>query len=174
MKKPEKKADIERDSLAKELRGLIPKLDSGGLAFLVEQAKVHLYNMRVEELNKSAIAANAAAIKSAGAKRGQGSPKAAGGNVRNTPLRIDGSESGSSYYLYYRNGDVMFSRNEMIRLVKIASAPGTDLEIRERLYNWFDRERKDVFAVLPMRDKFDDHLKALAALLKKNFRFREK
>ena len=163
-----KKPDAQWESLAKELRGLIPKLDSEGLAFLVEQAKIHLYNMQVEELNKAAVAANAASAKAAGTKRGQGTAKAEGGN-----LRIGGSESGSSYYLYYRNNDAMFSKDEMIRLVKIANAPGTDLEIRERLYNWFDRERKDVFAVVPIKDKFDDHLKALAALLKKNFKFRE-
>jgi len=41
MKKNEK-TDTEKDSLIKELRGLIPKLDSEGLAFLVKQARVHL------------------------------------------------------------------------------------------------------------------------------------
>ena len=160
--------DAEKESLVKELRGLIPKLDSEGLAFLVEQARIHLYNMQVEELNNAAIAANAASAKTTSIKRGKGAAKAEDGK-----LRINGSESGSSYYLYYRNGDVMFSRDEMIRLVKIANAPGTDLEIRERLYNWFERERKDVFSVVPMQDKFSDHLKALAVLLKKSFRFRE-
>ena len=158
--------DSERDSLAGELRGLIPQLDSEGLAFLVEQARVHLYNMKVDELNKAAMAADAAAPGPAG--RGRGSSKAANDNIR-----IDGSESGSSYYLHYRNNEVMFSRNEMTHLVKMVNAGGTDLEIRERLYNWFDRERRDVFAVVPIRDKFDDRLKALAALIKKSFKLRD-
>lgn len=156
-----KKKDAEQDALAKELRQLIPKLDSEGLSFLIKQARVHLYNMQVDELNKAAAQAPAA-------KPRQGTPSAKGGK-----LRIAGSESGSSYYLYCGNADVMFSRDEMLRLVKIAGAPGTDLEIRERLYNWFSRERKDVFAVMPMKDKFDEHLKALATLLKKSFKVRE-
>ena len=163
--------DAERESLARELRGLIPRLDSEGLSFLVEQARVHLYNMQAEELNEAALAADAAAERAnslAGKTGGRrGAPKAAAEN-----FRIDTTESGSSYYLHYRNNEVMFSRDEMIRLVKIANGKGTDLEIRERLYNWFDRERKDVFAVVPMADKFDKRIKPLVALLKKNFKLR--
>ena len=164
------KKDAGRESLAGELRSLIPQLDAEGLAFLVEQARVHLYNMQVEELNKAAAdadASDAAAAKTAGVKRGRGTAKAASEN-----FRIDGTESGSSYYLHYRNNELMFSRDEMIHLVKMANAEGTDLEIRERLYNWFDRERRDAFAVIPMADKFDAHLKALVVYLRKNFKLR--
>jgi len=165
------KKDAGRESLAGELRSLIPQLDAEGLAFLVEQARVHLYNMQVEELNKAAIAdadaSDAAAAKTAGVKRGRGTAKAVSEN-----FRIDGTESGSSYYLHYRNNELMFSRDEMIHLVKMVNAEGTDLEIRERLYNWFDRERRDAFAVIPMADKFDAHLKALVVYLRKNFKLR--
>jgi len=160
-KKTGEKGD-EWESLAGELRSLIPQLDSEGLAFLVEQAKVHLYNMRVDELNKAAAAVDAG---EAGQKRGRLTPKPA-----EEEFRIDGTESGSSYYLHYRNNEIMFSRSEMIHLVKIVNAEGTNLEIRERLYNWFDRERKDIFALVPMKDKFDDRLKALVALFRKSFK----
>jgi len=159
--------DTERESLAGELRGLIPQLDSEGLAFLVEQARVHLYNMQVEKLNNAAEAAEAASTRAAGISGSRKTPKAAVGK-----FRIDGTESGSSYYLHYGNNDVMFSRNEMIHLVKIVNAAGTDLEIRERLFNWFDRERRDVFAAVPIADKFDDQLKALVKLIKQSFKVR--
>ena len=165
-----KAVDPERETLTKELRGLIPKLDSEGLAFLVKQARIHLYNMQVAELNKAAEAANVAAERSysiAGKSRARKKAGSAG------EMRIQGTESGSSYYLFYRNTNVMFSRGEMIHLVKIASARATDLEIRERLYNWFERERKDVFATVPIADKFDNRLKTLAALIKKSFKLRE-
>jgi len=166
-----KTADTERESLAGELRDLIPKLDSEGLAFLVKQARVHIYNMQVDELNKAAVAANAAAARShsiAGKSRASEKTKSAQEN-----MNITGTESGSSYYLQYRNKNSMFSRSEMVQLVKIANGKGTDLEIRERLYNWFERERKDVFATVPMADKFDDRLKTLAALIKKSFKLRD-
>ena len=168
MAKKTGKKNPEQEFLAIELQNLIPQLDSEGLAFLVEQARVHLYNMQVEKLNKAADAANVASARAASITRGR---KASKPETEN--LRIGGSESGSSYYIYYRNSNVMFSQSEMLHLVKIASAKGTDLEIRERLYNWFDRERKDIFALIPITDKFDDRLKALITLLKKNFKIRE-
>ena len=162
--------DSEHESLAKELRGYIPQLDTEGLAWLVDQAKIHLYNMRVDEHNEAVLAAAesaAADASKAGKKSGAGKTGAA-----NKPagFSIRGTESGSSFYLHYRNDDIMFSKAEMIRLVKIVNGPGTDLEIRERLYNWFDRERKDIFALANMKDKFDDRLKDLSAVIKKNIK----
>ena len=66
----------------------------------------------------------------------------------------------------------MFSREEMALIVRIVSGPGTDLEIRERLFAWFERERRDVLVATGIGDKFNDKLKALAALIKKNFKLR--
>ena len=161
----------KQESLARELRGLIPKLDSEGLAFLVEQARVHLYNMQVTELNKAAHSANAAALRKAAISKKTGQAKAPGSSKSTDgALRIEGTESGSSYYLYYRNSNVMFSRGEMTHLVKMVNAAGTDLEIRERLYNWFERERRDIFALVPMANKSDERLKALVKVIKKSFK----
>ena len=175
--KPAKKvtaADPQRELFAKELKTLIPKLDSEGLAFLVEQARVHLYNMQVDELNRAAIAANEAAnaaakTRSAGAKSKTQAAQASG----RKGYSLSGTESGSSYYLYCPNDEVMFSRSEMSQLVKIAYGKGTDLEIRERLYAWFKQERTDVFSAFPMANKHDDSLKMLAGLIKKNFKIRK-
>jgi hypothetical protein len=157
--KPEKPADSsEREALAKELRALIPRLDAEGLSFLIEQAQVHLYNMQAEELNK--------VLSREETKTSQ--QKSAPGDT----FRIEGSESGSSYYLVYNKQWIMFSREEMIQITGIVSAKGTDLEIRERLFSWLEKERRDVLASVPMADKFDDRLKKLAALIKKTFKVR--
>ena len=176
MKKISKNAsngkDAEWESLAKELRSLIPQLDSEGLAFLVQQARVHQYNMQVDKLNMAAEAANAASARATNAKVKTGKADTKSKSKAEGSLRIGGSESGSSYYLYYGNNDVMFSRDEIVRLVKIANGPGTNLEVRERLFNWFEKERLDVFSTIPITDKFDDRLKALITLLKKNFSIR--
>ena len=178
-KKNTAKADTERESLAKELRGLIPKLDSEGLAFLVEQARVHIYNMQVDELNRAAVAANEAAAKSASARAAKGKSAAGKSKSASKPIggrdgySIAGTESGSSFYLLCPSDELMFSRSEMAHLIKIATAKGTDLEIRERLYNWFERERRDAFSVIPIADKFDARLKIVAGLLKKSFKPRD-
>lgn len=170
-KSKKKTVDARQEILAKELKGLIPQLDSEGLEFLVEQARVHIYNMQVDELNKAAIAEEEAFARSKSiAKKTAGVSAAAASKGDN--FSINGTESGSSFYLRYRNGDVMFSRDEMTRLAKIANAPASDMEIRERLYNWFDRERRDVFAVIPLTGRADSKLKTLAEMIRKNFKLK--
>jgi hypothetical protein len=149
-----------RESLVKELRSLIPRLDAEGLQFLIEQAQVHLYNMQVDELNKTLARAKPAGV-SKPAKQSE-------------DIRIEGSGSGSSFYMFYHGRSVMFSRDEIIRLVSIVNGPGTALEIAERLFNWFVRERADIFALIPMADKFDGRIKKIAQVLKKNFKTRPK
>jgi hypothetical protein len=67
----QKNGSADTSALAKELRLLIPKLDVEGLSFLVEQAKVHLYNMQVDKINRAEIAraeTAAAEVESASAK----------------------------------------------------------------------------------------------------------
>jgi hypothetical protein len=160
-KKSGKKAPVnsERDALVKELRSLIPRLNAEGLSFLIEQAQVHLYNMQVDELN-----ATLARPKPGAAKKT--SPRGAG------TFRIEGSESGSSYYIVYNGEWFMFSREEMIQVTGIVSAPGTDLEIRERLFVWLEKERRDVINAIPIKDQFDERLKKLVALIRKTFKVR--
>jgi hypothetical protein len=151
-------ADEDREPLAKKLRNLIPRLDAECLAFLIEQAEVYLYNTELEALSKTMAGK-------------QGAKKR---DVPAAEMRIEGSESGSSYYLIYNNQWVMFSREEIILLVNIVSVKDTDLEIRSRLFSWFERERRDVFTVIPMQDKFDEKLKKIVTLFKKTFRVRYK
>jgi hypothetical protein len=158
-----------KDDLAKELRSLIPRLDAEGLEFLIEQAQVHLYNMQVDELNKTLTRP---AGRGTGAKKTD--PGAAKPPRQSEDIRIEGSGSGSSFYLFYHGQSVMFSRDEIIHLVKVVNGPGTALEIAERLFNWFDRERADVFALIPMNDYFDARLKKIAQVVKKNFKVQPK
>jgi hypothetical protein len=153
-KKVNIKTSSEWDSLAKELRSLIPKLDEEGLAYLVEQAQVHLYNLQVDALNKTIIKSRQRAA----------AKKTAGSDGFN---EIKVSDSGSSYYIVYKTEWIMFSKDEMVKLIKIARGEGTDLEIKERLFNWFARERTDLLRSAGIANKFDNKLKSLAVLLKK-------
>jgi hypothetical protein len=157
--------------LAKELRSLIPKLDEEGLSFLLEQAQIHLHNMEVDRINRAEAArAEAAPAKTAGRTKPAVSAKTAKGTGE--IFRIEGTESGSSYYIVYGNEWIMFSRDEITHLVKLVNAGGSDLETRERLFNWLDRERRDMLGSTGIKDKFDDRLKVLTALIKKTFKVR--
>jgi ribosomal protein L23 len=158
----------ERDLLADELKKLIPKLDEECLAFLIEQAQVHLYNVQVEALNDTIIKSQerkAAAAAKGGAKGKTASADASGGF---SDIKV--SDSGSSYYIVYKTEWIMFNKDELTSLVKIATSAGAELDIKERLFNWLSRERSDLLRSAGISAKFDPKLKSLAQLLKKRFK----
>jgi glyceraldehyde-3-phosphate dehydrogenase/erythrose-4-phosphate dehydrogenase len=157
--------DIERDNLAKELKTLIPKLDEEGLAFLVKQAQVHLYNMQVDALNKTLVKEEERSKKTASRKKV--SP------AEEDFSEIKMSDTGSSYYIIYKNEWIVFSKNEITTIVKIAFGEGTELEIKERLFNWLSRERNDLLYTAAITNKFDNRLKSLINLLKENFKLKK-
>jgi len=154
-----KAVDKIRTSLVNELRNLIPKLDSEGLAFLVKQARIHLYNMKVDELNKAAQVVNS--IRSDSATNVQAKAK---------KEHFDIKPTSAGFYLRYQNDGVIFSKPEMVQLVKIVNGQGTVGEITGRLFNWLEKERKDIFRVIPIKDKSDNSLRILASIIKKNFK----
>ena len=68
----------------------------------------------------------------------------------------------------------MLSNGEMTQLIKMVNAKVSEAEagsdIGERLFRWFERERMDVFSIMPIRNKFDERLKTLAGYIKKNYK----
>ena len=153
-------------NLKKELCTLIPKLDTAGLAFLIKQARVHIYNMKVEELNNAAKAVHHADLRSKTLRK---SKKAQ--NPKKQVISI--SATGSGYYLRYQNDGVIFSKEEMLKMVKIVNGPGSVQEICARLYKWFETERRDIFGTIPIAGKSDIRLKNIASIIRKNFKLKK-
>jgi len=160
----------EKENLAKELKTLIPKLDEEGLAFLVKQAHVHLYNMQVDALNKTMIREEERSRKSVSGKKVQHKAKP---SADNDFLDIKTSDTGSSYFLLYSTEWISFSKDEIITLAKIALGDGTDLEVRERVFNWLSRERNDILYTASIANKFDNKLISLINLLRENFKLKK-
>ncbi|MCL2411898.1 MAG: hypothetical protein FWC97_09690 [Treponema sp.] len=159
------KKTSELDNLQKELKSLIPKLDEEGLAFLVKQAHIHLYNMQVDVLNETMIK-DAQRKKASAAKTKTKAPK-------NEKPKIAGFSnvkmSGSGCHILYENQWISFTNSEITSMVKIAFGKDSDLEIRGRIYAWFYRERRDVLLTAAIANKFDEKLTSLITLLKSNF-----
>ncbi|MDR2313320.1 MAG: hypothetical protein LBE02_02175 [Spirochaetaceae bacterium] len=151
--------------LTKELLTLIPQLNEEGLAFLLEQAQIHLYNMQVDEHNR-AILQNQDQRSSAGAK---GSTKARqGSKTPASDLQIVAEKS--SYYIVYRGKWIMFTKDEMARLAKIVSAPVSKYDRNEALFRWIERERRDIFGAIPIRGKTDPLIDQFALEFVKYFK----
>ncbi|MDR0586275.1 MAG: hypothetical protein LBG26_03455 [Treponema sp.] len=147
------------EKLAAELKSLIPQLDEEGLLFLIEQARVHIYNMQVDALNKSMA-------------RTRQTESAAPGKSKAVGISLKISEDKHSYYLSCNNDWIMFNRAEMLQLVKITSSPLPDDDKRAGLYRWFDRERRDVFGTVPIRSPQSEILSELIRLLNKSFKIK--
>ena len=160
--KPVKKAtfDSEQEALAKELKSLIPQIDSEGLSFLVQQARVHIYNMKVDELNNAASEVHSASIRS------QSKTNAGKSSSKKEKFTFNATSAG--YYMRYGGSGIMFSKTEMARLVKIVHSSTNDAS--GRLYTWFEQERRDVLSTISIADKFDERLKNMASVIKKNFK----
>jgi len=162
-KKKSVKKTARWNNLTKELKTLMPKLDEEGLAFLVKQSQVHLYNMQVDALNKTIIKEEqhnkTASVKKRAAVSGVFSEVKMGG--------------AGSYYIVYGNESIIFAKEEMSTLVKIALSGEPELEVRERVYNWLLRERSDLLYAAGIRDKLDNKIKSLIVLLKNNFKLKK-
>ena len=166
VKKSAKKVS-EKDNLAGELKSLIPKLDEEGLAFLIKQAHIHLYNMQVDALNQTIIN-DTERQKTEKTKTAKKIDVSSGGF---SDIKI--SETGSGYHMCCNNQWISFTTGEITKMVKIVLGEGTDLEVRERLYNWLSKERADLLSAAFIANKFDDKIKPLISLLKKNFKLKK-
>jgi len=167
---PKKKESALHKKLGDELVSLVPSLDEEGLAFLVEQARVHLYNMEVENLERKAqdIEAATEGKKQVG-KKSAGKKQA----IPSADFRVERSSSGSSYHIISGGKWKMFNEQEMLSIVKIAQSKDPVLEVAERLYRWFDTERPDTFADLELGDQSDPRMKELVLFLRKKFAVRK-
>ena len=106
-KKPAPARAAARSKARIELLALLPELDEEGIAFLLEQARVHRYNMEVDRLN--AIADRAAE---------DDEPDAPGGSSRapvaaRSALRLERSKDGSTYHIVCGPVWKMFTAEEI-------------------------------------------------------------
>jgi len=129
---PAKSGRKKRNPALDELLALLPALDEEGIAFLLEQAKVHRYNMEVESLNAEI---EGAASNMPGAVPGRGPGL----------LRIERSKDGSTYHIVVGNDWKMFTAEEMTALVRICRSGEGEEELARRLRAWLSRERRDVY-----------------------------
>ena len=178
---PRKKESAMHKKLAAELASLMPDLDEEGLSFLIEQARVHLYNMEVTRLeserealetSQDSAASADGKSKSAGKRKG-GKKSSAEADSGPANFRVERSSSGSTYHLISGGKWKMYNEAEMLSIVSIAQSKDPLLEVTERLCRWFETERPDTFADLELGDQHDPKMKELVKFLRKKFAVRK-
>lgn len=164
---PAKKESALHKKLARELIALIPELDEEGLSFLLEQGRVHRYNMEADRLNRETEELDADRAAARGKKSGMKAGVAG-------KLRIERSPGGATYHIIRGNKWKMFNDGEMLSMVKIARSKDPLAEVAGRLYSWIERERPDAFVDLDIGDEGDPLYRELVTLLRKTFKVRER
>lgn len=164
---PTKKESTLHKKLARELAALIPELDEEGLAFLLEQGRVHRYNMEADRLNREMGELGADRTAARAKKTG----KTAGGTGK---LRIERSPGGATYHIVRGSKWKMFNDEEMLSMVKIARSKDPITDVAGRLYSWIERERPDAFVDLDIGDEGDPVYRELVTLLRKTFKVRDR
>ncbi len=169
-KQPNRKSTETRKTLITELEALIPQLDEAGLEFLVEQARIHLYNMKVDELNALAQNLTSPPGKTSRKKQQSSEPAAHAGPV----FQIKAGSGGGSYHVSYRGNWKLFSDTEMLAMVRIVQGPGSQEERAARLFRWLKTERRDVLQDIPFQGTADPLLAEFVTLLQKTFAIRNR
>ena len=130
---PNKKKSSKREVLIENLMKMVRDIDEEGLVFLTKQANVLLYNMRVEEINKSL---NDVEEGKAGKRKGAQTGRYA--------VDIEEKNNGEHFFIIMNNSRVFFIREEMRSIVKICHASKDERDASQRLYRWFSQNRKDL------------------------------
>lgn len=153
----------EEKKLVKELTGILPQLDEEGLLFLIEQARVHLYNMQVtslqEELNE---------IEQKRAKAGLEQRV----KQKNSGFKIERSSDGTVYHIISGGKWKLVNADEMFHILRIVNAPVDENEVRLNLIHWFFTERGDFVGDFGLADSHDPRWVELIKILKKNFKLK--
>jgi len=133
-KQPSKKkrGKTAREELIAELTRMIKDIDEEGLIFLIEQANVLLYNMRVKKINRK--------IAETAGKKGE---KGGVSTDERKLIDIEESQDGKFFYIIVNQNRIFFTLEEMRSLVRICHASSDETDASQRLYNWLSRNRKD-------------------------------
>ncbi len=123
----------EKNALLKELQSLIKDMNEDGLKFLINQTRVMLYNMKVDELNTE--------IKNLETKKRTIKKKAQSDKLA---LEIVEADDNSSFIFVINKARKFFSLEEMKKIVKLCHISKDGNDASQRMYNWFKKNRSDV------------------------------
>jgi hypothetical protein len=127
--------------LLSQLGAAAKGLDEEGLEFILNQAHVLLYNMQVDKLNERLRKAKSA-VQGVRKKTGPETPDFPGPGPGEVEI-VEKHGSGN-FFIVVNNYHILFTREEMRSLVKLCHAAADGKEASVRLFNWFNRNRKDL------------------------------
>jgi hypothetical protein len=135
------KTSTKRDILLKELKRLLPQIDEEGLAFLVKQSHTIVYNLHVDEMNRSLAQAERSSKRTSVKKKW----KEEEADADKYGVWVEDAPGGGSFIIVLGTLRKVFSRVELRKLVALVNSGSADDGTRsEQLYTWLKKHRGDV------------------------------
>ena len=147
-----KKIDTGRAKLEKELRDAMKEVDEEGLLFLLRQAQVLIYNVRVDRINE------------AGKQITGDKPR-----QRAAPVSIEETEGGKQIFLTIGRTRKILTPEEMKRIVRICYSAETKSEALRQLFTVLAKERRDILADATIGNPDNPLLEALFATVRATY-----
>ena len=132
--------DINREKLIDEISNFMCDLDLESLVFLRDQSSVLAYNKKVRERNEEVKEEDKTVHKNT-----ENSKKNSAEKTEKRPLvYIEQIKNKKFFNICIQNEKLFMDYKEIIDILKIANAAGSEQTGSLRLYKWFEKERKDV------------------------------
>jgi hypothetical protein len=152
-----KKIDTGRAKLEKELRDAMKEVDEEGLLFLLRQAQVLIYNVRVDRINE------------AGKQITGDKPR-----QRAAPVSIEETEGGKQIFLTIGRTRKILTPEEMKRIVRICYSAETKSEALRQLFSVLAKERRDILADATIGNPDNPLLEALFTTVRATYTLKER
>jgi len=157
-------------AMIEELGKVAAVLGEEDIDFLLNQARVLVYNRRVTQLNEE-LKVNGAA------RKVHATAKSTGAEDQKKPGRneveiVEKPDSGN-FFIVVNNYRILFTRDEMKSLVRICHAAADESDASVRLFTWLTRNRKDFLIDGGIGSAKNLYLQSLFRELVSRYRVRE-
>lgn len=140
----------EKSKLIAELHALTENINENGLKFLIRQAEVLMYNMKVEQVNTE--------IQKLTVEKSKAPKTAADKNKEKASMEIIESDSGGSFIFVINKTRKFFTLDEMKKIVKICRSASEEKDAAASLYSWFLNTRGDALYDIGIKNANDPAL----------------
>lgn len=151
----------QKKIIEKELKGLLKKLDTEGLLYLLKQAQILHHNMQVDKINSHIEETRSKTAKKTVTQKTK------------TSVAIEEGANGKNFVIALNNTRKFVDLQEMRSIVRICHTDGDAGETINKLYRWFSTQRKDILMDSGVRNAADPVLKKLHQLVLKTYKVKK-
>lgn len=143
-------------TIQNNIKKIMKELDEPSLMFLLEQAQILKHNMEVDKINKEIIESR------------KGGEQITTTKISKDSIKIIADNDGKNFILDINNKRKFLTRDEFRKIVEICYNGN-----ETNLFNWFERERKDILIDAGIKSKSSQYLSVIINLVKSKYKLKQ-